>query len=106
MISIGHFSVPARQREKQKSRERDERLIDSDQVSAQEIGRRNGLFSALDPSIYHNTRRMHYNKAFAELSIAAYNTAVREPVPIKQKPAYKTQPDSFKELCTSIMKNS
>jgi hypothetical protein len=50
MVAIGHFSVEARRREKQKSRERDERLIDRGQASNREIANRNGLFSALDPS--------------------------------------------------------
>jgi hypothetical protein len=57
MISNGHFSVAARRREKQEARERDERLIASGQVSAQQIASRNGLFSALDPSRARIIRR-------------------------------------------------
>jgi hypothetical protein len=57
MISNGHFSVAARRREKQEALERDERLIASSQVSAQQIASRNGLFSALDPSRARIIRR-------------------------------------------------
>jgi hypothetical protein len=57
MASSGYFSVAARKREKKKARERDERLIASGQVSAQQVARRNGLFSALDPSKARIVRR-------------------------------------------------
>ncbi len=49
MVPNGHFSVAARNLAKQQARDRDERLIASGQVSAQQVGRRNSLFSALDP---------------------------------------------------------
>jgi hypothetical protein len=50
MIASGYFSPAARKREKQQARERDERLIADGHVSPQQVAKRNGLFSALDPS--------------------------------------------------------
>ena len=50
MASDGHFNVAARQREKEESRARDERNIDAGLISAEQLSRRNGFFSALDPS--------------------------------------------------------
>ncbi len=57
MASSGYFSVAERKREKKEARERDERLIASGQVSAQQVAKRNGLFSALDPSKARIVRR-------------------------------------------------
>jgi hypothetical protein len=57
MVPSGYFSIAARKREKQEARERDERLIASDQLSPQQIARRNGVFSALDPSKARIVRR-------------------------------------------------
>jgi hypothetical protein len=57
MVPNGYFSVAARKREKQEARERDERLIASGQRSPQQVARRNGLFSALDPSRARIVRR-------------------------------------------------
>lgn len=50
MIASGYFSSAARKREKQEARKRDERRIADGHVSPQQVARRNGLFSALDPS--------------------------------------------------------
>ena len=50
MVEVGYFNVMDRRREKQESRDRDERLIASGQADPQEIAQRNGLFSPLDPS--------------------------------------------------------
>jgi hypothetical protein len=50
MPQIGYFNAAARQREKQDARDRDERLIASGQADPQQVGQRNGLFSALHPS--------------------------------------------------------
>jgi hypothetical protein len=50
MVQVGYFNVEARRREKQEARDRDERLMASGQIDAQEIARRNGLFSGLDSS--------------------------------------------------------
>ena len=57
MASNGYFSVAARKREKKEARARDERLVASGQVSAQQVAKRNGLFSALDPSKARIVRR-------------------------------------------------
>jgi hypothetical protein len=57
MASSGYFSVTARKREKKEAREHDERLIASGQVSAQQVAKRNGLLSALDPSKARIVRR-------------------------------------------------
>jgi hypothetical protein len=57
MVPKGYFSVAARKREKQEARERDERLIASGQLSPQQVARRNGLFSALDPAKVRIVRR-------------------------------------------------
>ena len=57
MVPNGYFSLAARKREKQEARERDERLIASGQRSPQQVARRNGLFSALDPSKARIVRR-------------------------------------------------
>jgi hypothetical protein len=57
MVPNGHFSVAARQREKQESRERDERLIASGHMSVRGLAQRNGFFSALDPSRVRIVRR-------------------------------------------------
>jgi hypothetical protein len=57
MASSGYFSVAKRKREKKEARERDEGLIASGQVSAQQVAKRNGLFSALDPSKARIVRR-------------------------------------------------
>jgi hypothetical protein len=57
MVPSGHFSVAARQREKQKSRERDEQFIASGQMSVRELAQRNGFFSALDRSKVRIVRR-------------------------------------------------
>jgi hypothetical protein len=57
MASGGYFSVAARKREKKEARARDERLIASGQASAQQVAKRNGLFSALDPSKARIVRR-------------------------------------------------
>jgi hypothetical protein len=57
MVPSGYFSVAARKREKQEARERDERLIASGQASPQQVAKRNGLFSALDPSKARIVRR-------------------------------------------------
>jgi len=57
MVPSGYFSVAARKREKQESRERDEHLIASGQMSQQQVAKRNGLFSALDPSRARIIRR-------------------------------------------------
>ena len=57
MVASGYFSSAARKREKQEARERDERLIASGQVSPQQVAKRNGLFSALDPSKARIVRR-------------------------------------------------
>ena len=57
MVASGYFSSAARKREKQAARERDERLIASGQVSPQQVAKRNGLFSALDPSKARIVRR-------------------------------------------------
>ena len=50
MVPSGYFSVAARKREKQEARDRDERLMAGGEVSLQHVSKRNGLFSALDPS--------------------------------------------------------
>ncbi len=50
MVPNGYFSVAARKREKQESRERDERLIACGDLSQQQVAKQNSLFSALDPS--------------------------------------------------------
>jgi hypothetical protein len=55
MAKVGNFSVRARRREKQKARDRDERLIAHGQ--AMQVARRNGFFSALDPSKVRLVRR-------------------------------------------------
>lgn len=57
MIEVGYFNVADRRREKQAARDRDEHLIASGQVSPQEIARRNGLFSALNPAQVRIIRR-------------------------------------------------
>ena len=57
MVPRGHFSVADRMREKQEARDRDERLLACDQISAQQLAMRNGLFSALDPSKARIVRR-------------------------------------------------
>ena len=57
MIASGYFSSAARRREKQEARERDERRIAGGQLSPQELAKRNGLFSALDPSKARIVRR-------------------------------------------------
>jgi hypothetical protein len=50
VVEVGYFNVMDRRREKQEARDRDAYLIASGQVDPQEIARRNGLFSALNPS--------------------------------------------------------
>jgi hypothetical protein len=50
MVEIGYFNVAERRREKQESRDRDERLIASGEANPQQIAQQNGLFSALSPS--------------------------------------------------------
>jgi hypothetical protein len=57
MVASGHFNPEARRREKQKARERDERLIAEGKVSVEQVAKRNGLFSALDPSKARIVRR-------------------------------------------------
>jgi hypothetical protein len=57
MVASGYFSSAAREREKQEARERDERLIANGKVSADQLAKRNGLFSALDPSKARIVRR-------------------------------------------------
>lgn len=56
-VEIGYFSEAARRREKPEARDRDERLIASGEVNAEEIARRNGLFSTLDFSRARIVRR-------------------------------------------------
>ena len=63
-MAVGYFCVAARKREKQKARERDERLMASGQASPQQVAKRNGLFSALDPGKARIIRRRQ--KAGAE----------------------------------------
>jgi hypothetical protein len=46
----GYFDVSDRRREKEEARPRDERLIAEGVCSSDFIARRNGFFSALDPS--------------------------------------------------------
>jgi hypothetical protein len=65
MVEVGYFNVEARKREKQEARFRDERLIVSGQASAQEVGRRNGLFSSLSPARVRIVQRQ------AEIRISA-----------------------------------
>lgn len=48
LLFDGYFSVSERRREKEESRERDERDIAEGVLNAQEVGRRNSLFSNLD----------------------------------------------------------
>jgi hypothetical protein len=55
MAKAGYFNVQARRREKQESRDRDERLIANGQ--ARRVDRRNGFFSVLDPSKVRLVRR-------------------------------------------------
>jgi hypothetical protein len=57
MVPSGHFSVAARVREKQESRERDEYLLACGHISIQQLANRNGFFSALDPSKARIVRR-------------------------------------------------
>ena len=57
MPKVGYFNVEARRREKQAARERDEFLMSSGQVSPQQIGQHNGLFSSLDPAHARIVRR-------------------------------------------------
>jgi len=57
MARNGYFSVAARRREKQQARDRDERLVAAGQADPQQISRRNGLFSALQPSQARLVRR-------------------------------------------------
>jgi hypothetical protein len=57
MVANGYFSSAARKREKQEARQRDERLIANGHASPQQVAKRNGLFSALDPSKARIVRR-------------------------------------------------
>jgi len=50
MVEVGYFNVEDRRREKQEARDRDEYLIANGLADPQDIARRNGLFSALNPS--------------------------------------------------------
>jgi hypothetical protein len=58
-MAVGYFSVAARKREKQKARERDERLMAAGPSSLQHVAKRSGLFSALDPAKARIIRRRH-----------------------------------------------
>ena len=48
IVPDGYFNVAERRREKQEARDRDERLLASGEVTAEELNKRNGFFSALD----------------------------------------------------------
>lgn len=50
MQPMNRYDPRERQREKQRAREQDDRDLRSGAVSADELGRRNGLFSPLDLS--------------------------------------------------------
>jgi hypothetical protein len=69
----GYFDVADRHREKEESRARDEHLIAQGVVSCEFIARRNGLFSALDPSkakIVHRHVKMRHEVKQAASSAA------------------------------------
>lgn len=50
MSELAYFDFEERQREKQESRDHDLRLIASGEAALELVSRRNGLFSALNPS--------------------------------------------------------